>query len=80
MGGRQFLLLVALVDLELLQPTHPLQGLEALDRHFRRAGDEHDEVGLLLSVEGVKHFPEPDDLGTVLGVVVVLGVLLEVHD
>ena len=75
-------LLVAIIpmDVEPADTVHALELLEAVQRHLGRAGDELQQLGKLLLVEGADGAPEPLDLLGGSRVVVVLGVALPVVD
>lgn len=64
------------MDLELLNPVHALQRAEALQRHFRCASDELQELGAVRLVKATQCTPEPLNLRRFRGVLVVLGVRL----
>lgn len=49
-------------DREVLGPTHPLQSLKALKGDLAASGDELEELGNLLLVEGRNTLKEPDTL------------------
>lgn len=50
------------MNLELLGAIHSLERAEALERHFRRSGDELEELGTFSLVEASQCTPEPLNL------------------
>ena len=59
--GQTVRLPMHLMDIKLLRAVQALEGLEAIHRHTRSAGDKGEEEGLVLGVEGL------EDLGKWVG-------------
>lgn len=53
---------VVAMNLEFLRSVHALEGTEALQRNFGRAGDELKELGSFGLVEAAQRSPEPLNL------------------